>query len=118
MGEVPQIITDFYMGEPAAAKGKDTFGNYFKDDALFCRKCGTERPSNSTTGIVCECGNMFADDAMFCRKCGAKRPNEKAITNHTKCACGNLFAEDSTFCRKCGTARPGPGKVTSRSITE
>jgi len=69
------------------------------------------------------CGNVFRDDAKYCRKCGSARvgagrlcPGEayqpekgdeqEGETRAHQCHCGNIFVADASFCRKCGFQRP------------
>jgi Ca2+-binding EF-hand superfamily protein len=44
-------------------------GNVFMKDAVYCRKCGRERPQVK----VCICGNVYMEDSLYCRICGRGR---------------------------------------------
>lgn len=56
-----------------------------------------------------ECGTAFKNDAVFCSKCGAKLPEkpkpQMTVTSQPKkCAnCGNTLHVDAIFCNFCGT---------------
>ena len=56
-------------------------GNIFKEDSIFCRKCGKPRP-----GLACvNCGTPFAeDDVKFCRECGERRPEAATKTRERR----------------------------------
>lgn len=54
-------------------------GEAFKNDALFCSKCGTKLPEREEKTKIpddakkCEkCGNLLKKDALFCNLCGNK----------------------------------------------
>ncbi|MBQ3566353.1 MAG: zinc ribbon domain-containing protein [Oscillospiraceae bacterium] len=54
-----------------------------------------------------ECGEPFKNDALFCSKCGAKLPEKeeeaKVPADAKKCEkCGNLLKKDALFCNLCG----------------
>lgn len=54
------------------------------------------------------CGQAFKNDAVFCSKCGTKlpereEPEEKLPKNARKCEkCGNVLPKDALFCNECG----------------
>lgn len=56
-----------------------------------------------------ECGTAFKNDAVFCSKCGAKLPEKPkqqsaATSQQKKCSnCGNTLNADAIFCYFCGT---------------
>lgn len=56
-----------------------------------------------------ECGTAFKNDAVFCSKCGAKLPEKQksqpAVSPQPKkCSnCGNLMDPEAIFCNVCGT---------------
>lgn len=56
-----------------------------------------------------QCGAAFKNDALFCSKCGAKLPEkpkpQPSVPQQTKkCAnCGNILESDALFCNVCGT---------------
>ncbi len=56
-----------------------------------------------------ECGTSFKNDAVFCSKCGAKlpekpKPQTLAASQLKKCAnCGNALNPEAVFCNFCGT---------------
>jgi TM2 domain-containing membrane protein YozV/ribosomal protein L40E len=41
-------------------------------DAVFCRKCGTEKTSSTANASICRCGAVVPADASFCDICGGK----------------------------------------------
>ncbi|MGN1481061.1 zinc ribbon domain-containing protein [Porcipelethomonas sp.] len=55
-------------------------GTPFKNDAIFCSKCGTrlpekpkgKQPAESKQTICSNCGNILEEGAMFCNICGTK----------------------------------------------
>lgn len=55
------------------------------------------------------CGYAFKNDALFCSKCGTKlpereEPEEKLPKNSQKCTnCGVILPIDALFCKDCGT---------------
>lgn len=56
-----------------------------------------------------ECGSAFKNDAVFCSKCGAKlpekpKPQTLSASQLKKCAnCGNALNAEAVFCNFCGT---------------
>lgn len=56
-----------------------------------------------------KCGTAFKNDAIFCSKCGEKLPEkpkpQSVVTSQPKkCAnCGNILHADAIFCNVCGT---------------
>ncbi|MBE6845835.1 MAG: zinc ribbon domain-containing protein [Ruminococcus sp.] len=55
------------------------------------------------------CGEAFKNDALFCSKCGAKLPEReeekpKIPDGAQKCEkCGNILKKDALFCNVCGS---------------
>jgi len=55
------------------------------------------------------CGYAFKNDALFCSKCGTKlpereEPEEKLPKNAKKCTnCGKVLPKEAIYCKECGT---------------
>lgn len=60
------------------------------------------------------CGEAFKNDALFCSKCGAKLPEReeekpKIPDGAQKCEkCGNILKKDALFCNVCGNKLNAP----------
>ncbi len=61
------------------------------------------------------CGASFKNDAVFCSKCGEKVKAEEEKTEEIKCIqCGNILEADAAFCDSCGT-KVADAKVLSEN---
>ena len=64
-------------------------GTPFKNDAVFCSKCGTKLPEKTKPQSVVSpqskkcsnCGNVLDAEAIFCNVCGTKFENMSAATD-------------------------------------
>lgn len=59
-------------------------GTPFKNDAIFCSKCGTrlqpeQPPAESSQRVCAGCGSVLEEGAMFCTVCGAKAENAAEV---------------------------------------
>ena len=70
-----------------------------------------------------ECGQAFKNDALFCSKCGAKLPEkeqpEKPLPKDAqKCdKCGNILPKDALFCNECGNSLASQENTSDEQIT-
>lgn len=81
-------------------------GNGMADNAQFCSKCGSPKPTAAAkpSQEVWNCGECGTQNAegKFCSQCGTKRPDNP----HWTCSCGQQNNENSKFCGNCGNPKP------------
>ena len=71
-----------------------------------------------------ECGTPFKNDAVFCSKCGTKlpekaKPQSVVSPQSKKCSnCGNVLDAEAIFCNVCGTKFENMSAATDDSAAE
>ncbi len=85
-------------------------GNEVKENAKFCRECGSEIiwETEALNGNLCpECGNILEEGAAFCNECGCRvsEVTESFADNSEKCPhCGKQLNPGALFCGECGNS--------------
>lgn len=63
------------------------------------------------------CGAPFKNDAVFCSKCGERVKQEVEEKPEIKCLnCGNVLEDDAVFCDSCGTKVGGDAPAAVKEI--
>lgn len=84
-------------------------GNEVKEDAKFCRECGSEiiqRTEALASNSCSECGNILEENAVFCNNCGQRVIRDEDLnTPSRRCTnCNAILREGALFCGECGTS--------------